>query len=126
MRTGYEVATLDLEASSLGSASFPTKIGWALLHDDGTVTSGGCLIRLAAKWTMYASAWSPASERVTAGITREVLDRDGVAPRDAMARFLAAVGDRDLYSDQADFDFHWLTMLAAAAGVHLSKGVSVT
>ena len=114
------IAILDLEASSLGSASFPTEIGWALLHDDGTVTSGGCLIRPAAKWTMYASAWSPASERLT-GITREMLDRDGVSPRDAMERFLAAVGDRDLYSDEVDFDRHWLTMLADAAGVSLEQ-----
>lgn len=57
------ITIVDLEASSLGSASFHTEIGWALLHDDGTVTSGGCLIRQAAKWTVYVNAWSASSER---------------------------------------------------------------
>ena len=51
------IAVIDLEASSLGSSSFPTEIGWALLNDDGTIsTSGACLIRPAAKWTTFANA----------------------------------------------------------------------
>jgi len=115
------IAVIDLEASSLGSSSFPTEIGWALLNDDGTIsTSGACLIRPTAKWTTYANAWSAASERLT-GITRDMLDRDGVSPREAAERFLAAVGDRDLYSDEVDFDRHWLTMLADGAGVSLGQ-----
>jgi DNA polymerase III epsilon subunit-like protein len=113
------IAVIDLEASSLGSASYPTEIGWCLLQDDGSIsTSGACLIRPAGKWTTYANAWSPASERLT-GISQEMLDRDGVSPREAMERFLDAVGDRDLYSDEVDFDRHWLTMLFDAAGVSL-------
>jgi hypothetical protein len=64
----------------------------------------------------FTNAWIPASERLT-GITREMLDRAGVAPREAVERFLEAVGDRDLYSDEVDFDRHWLTMLSDAAGV---------
>jgi hypothetical protein len=59
-----------------------------------------------------------ASKRLT---TREMLDRDGVSPREAAERFLAAVGDRDLYSDEVDFDRHWLAMLAAAAGISLGE-----
>jgi DNA polymerase III epsilon subunit-like protein len=115
------IAVIDLEASGLGSASYPTEIGWALLNDDGTIsTSGACLIRPAAKWATYTSAWSAASDRLT-GITREMLDRDGVSPREAVERFLAAVGDRELYSDEVDFDRHWLTMLADAAGVSLEE-----
>jgi len=82
------IGVIDLEASSLGSASYPTEIGWCLPHDDGSITSGACLIRPAAKWTTYTNAWSPASERLT-GITREMLDRDGMSPRDAVERFLA-------------------------------------
>jgi CopA family copper-resistance protein len=39
----YTYLVIDLEASSLGSASSPVEIGWCLLHDDGTFTSGGCL-----------------------------------------------------------------------------------
>ena len=111
------IAVIDLEASSLGSASFPTEIGWATLRDDGTIsTSGAVLIRPTARWTMYSNAWSPASERLT-GISQEMLDRDGLSPREAAERFLEAVGDRDLYSDEVDFDRHWLGMLLDAAGV---------
>jgi DNA polymerase III epsilon subunit-like protein len=87
---------------------------------DGSITSGACLIRPAAKWTTYGNAWSPASEGLT-GITREMLDRDGLPPTEAVDRFLEAVGDRDLYSDEVDFDTHWLTMLADAAGVSLGE-----
>ena len=37
------IAVIDLEASGLGSASFPTEIGWCVVHDDGSITSGACL-----------------------------------------------------------------------------------
>jgi hypothetical protein len=124
------IAIIDLEASGLGSASFPTEIGWAIIHEDGSITSGACLIRPAAKWTTFANAWSAASERLTgfttfggedrrSGISREMLDRDGLAPREAVERFLEAVGDRDLFSDEPDFDQHWLGMLVDAAGIFL-------
>jgi hypothetical protein len=114
------IAVIDLEASSLGSASYPTEIGWCLLHDDGSITSGACLIRPAARWTIYGNAWSPVSERLT-GISQEMLDRDGLSPREAVERFLAAVGDRDLLSDELDFDTHWLGMLLDAAGISLGE-----
>ena len=112
------IVVIDLEASSLGSASYPTEIGWAIIQDDGSITSGACLIRPTAKWTVYSNAWSSASERLT-GITTSMLDRDGLTPGEAVERFLADVGDRDLYSDEPDFDTHWLGMLMDAAGVSL-------
>lgn len=37
-----------------------------------------------------------------------------------MKRFLEGVGDRTLYSDEPDFDQHWLSMLVDAAGVSLA------
>jgi hypothetical protein len=113
------IAFVDLEASSLGSASYPTEIGWAIVQEDGSVESGACLIRPPAKWTIYRNAWNPASERLT-GITREMLDRDGVPPSEAMRRFLHAIGDRDLFSDEPDFDAHWLGMLAEVAGTSIA------
>ncbi len=97
------VAFIDLGASGLGSASFPTEIGWALFREDGSIDSGSCLIRPAARWTIYQSAWSAAAERLT-GITRELLDREGLPAGMALGRFLEAVRGRDLYSDQLDFD----------------------
>jgi hypothetical protein len=73
------IAFIDLEASSLGSASFPTEIGRAIIRDDGSVASGSCLIRPPAKWTLYRNAWSVASEALT-GITKAMLDRDDLPP----------------------------------------------
>ena len=110
------IAFIDLEASGLGSASFPTEIGWAFVRQDGSIESGECLIRSVARWTIHANAWSATAERLTR-ITRDMLDRDGVPPVEAAARLLAAVKGRDLYSDQPDFDGHWLTMLFTAAEV---------
>jgi hypothetical protein len=116
----YErIAFIDLEASGL-STSFPTEIGWAFVRENRSIESGSCLIRPVARWTRYASAWSAAAERLT-GITREMLDRDGLPPGEAAARFFAAVKGRDLYSDQPDFDAHWLAMLTDAAGGLVSE-----
>jgi hypothetical protein len=112
------IAFIDLEASSLDSASFPTEIGWALIREDGSVESGACLIRPPANWTIYRNAWSAASERLTR-ITRDMLDRDGLPPSEAMRRLLDATGYRDLLSDEPDFDAHWLRMLADAAGTSI-------
>jgi hypothetical protein len=109
------IAFIDLEASGLGSNGFPTELGWALIREDGSVQSASCLIRPPSQWTMYANAWSPVSERLT-GITREMLERDGVAPAEAMKRLMGFVGDRELFSDEPDFDAHWLGMIAKAAG----------
>jgi hypothetical protein len=50
-----------------------------------------------------------------------MLDRDGLPPREAVKRFLEAVGDRDLLSDELDFDTHWLGMLVDAAGISLGE-----
>jgi hypothetical protein len=113
------IAFIDLEASGLGSASFPTEIGWAILREDGSVNPDACLIRPPSKWTRYANAWNPASERIT-GITRAMLDRDGLYPSEALTRFLEAVGERDLFSDEPQFDSHWLNMLAEAAAISLA------
>ena len=113
-----KIAFIDLEASGLGSSSFPTEIGWAIIPENGSVESGSCLIRPPGKWTMYGNAWSPASERLT-GITREMLDRHGLPPSQAMKRCLEAVGERELFSDDPEFDSHWLSMLADAAGTSI-------
>ena len=104
-RAGLQrMAFIDLEASGLGSASFPTGISWAIVRKDGSLNSGSCLLRPSAKWTFYRNAWSAASERLT-GITRAMLDEDGLPPSQALTRFLEAVGDRELFSDDPEFDF---------------------
>jgi hypothetical protein len=50
-----------------------------------------------------------------------MLERDGVAPAEAMKRFMEAVGDRELYSDEPEFDAHWLGMIAKAAGASIPE-----
>jgi hypothetical protein len=108
---------IDLEASSLGSASFPTEVGWAWLDlTTHRIRSGSCLIRPIESWLRTTSAWTAASERLT-GITRSMLERDGVSPTEAMRRLMEAIGDRLPLSDAPDYDGHWLAMLAEAAGV---------
>ena len=64
------IAFVDLEAAGLGSNGYPTELGWAVVHDDGSIISDSSLIRPTARWTTYANAWSAASERLT-GISRE-------------------------------------------------------
>jgi hypothetical protein len=92
------IAFIDLEASGLGSNSFPTEIGWAVICEDGPVVSDSCLIRPPAKWTLYANAWSTASEHLT-GITRAMLDKRGLPPSEALKRFLDAVALKRTHED---------------------------
>src|ERR1700732_1450751 len=113
------IAFVDLEAAGLGSNGYPTELGWAVVHDDGSIISDSSLIRPTARWTMYANAWSATSERLT-GISREMLDRGGLRPIDVMRQFLAAVEGWELFSDEPDFDRHGLGMLAEAALVDLA------
>jgi DNA polymerase III epsilon subunit-like protein len=116
------IAFIDLEASGLGSNGFPTELGWAVIREDGSVESSCCLIRPPSSWRFYTNAWSNSSERLT-GITRQMLEEDGLAPAEAMKRFMEAVGDRELVSDEPDFDNHWLGMVAKAAGISLQGRV---
>jgi hypothetical protein len=113
------VAFVDLEASGLGSSGFPTELGWAVVKQDGSITSDSFLIKPPSRWTRYTNAWSAASEALT-GISREMLDRDGLSPAEVMNRFLAAVEGCELFSDAPDFDAHWLGMLSDAAMVDLA------
>ena len=116
MKLATRVAFVDIEASGLGSNSFPTEIGWAVIEPSGPIRSGSCLIRPEPNWMMYKNAWSAASERLT-GISQSLLFREGLPPSEAMGRFLDAVGQRHLVSDKPDFDQHWMDRLAKAAGV---------
>jgi hypothetical protein len=112
------IAFFDLEASGFGSNSYPTELGWAVVQEDGSVLGDSMLIRPPARWTTYANAWSAPSEALT-GISRQMLDRDGLSPAEVMKRFLVAVEGCELFADEPDFDHHWLGMLAEAALVDL-------
>src|SRR6185437_2797444 len=87
-------------------------------HPD-MVRSGSCLIRPTAKWLRVAGAWSGVSETLT-GITKLLLEREGVPPTEAINRLLTATNGRDLFSNDPSFDQYWLEKLAEAADVDLN------
>lgn len=113
------IAFIDFEASSLGSGSFPTEIGWAFIAGN-RVHSGSSLIRPEPRWIRLPSAWSAASERLTS-ITRDMLDREGVPADEALPRLLQSVDDRQLLSDEPAWDLYWLGQLIEAAGSSADK-----
>lgn len=101
------VAFLDVEASGLGSGSYPIELGWAIPWS----ASGGVLIRPALDWTY----WNPASERLFHRISRQHLEQHDVPPAQALAQIIKAVQGHQVYSADPDFDVHWLGLLARAA-----------
>ncbi len=114
------IAFVDCEASSLGSGSFITEIGWAVVQPaERRVHTGACLIRPLSRWLRVSNGWDPASEKLT-GISRELLERDGISPFDAATCFLSDAGDRLLFSDDPAFDQFWLDQLFEAADVDLA------
>lgn len=114
-----DVVFVDCEASSLNSGSFITELGWAVVRGhERRIHTGACLIRPLAKWLRVSNAWDPVSERLT-GITKDMLEREGISPADAIIRFLSEVGNSDLFSDEPSFDQFWVEQLFEAAGVDL-------
>ena len=111
-----EFAFFDFEASGLGPGSFPTELGWAIVTSPGTVETGSALIRPEPEWLEPPGVWEPAAEAVT-GITREMLERDGVSPAEALEQFRVAIGDRVLVSDGVSYDKTWLYKAATVAKV---------
>lgn len=116
-----EFAFIDCEASSLRSGSFITELGWAAVINPATrrIHTGACLIKPLPKWLRVSNGWDPMSEKLT-GISRQLLDQDGISPSAAITRFLNEVGDQRLFSDEPSFDQFWLEQLFGAAGVDLA------
>lgn len=103
---------IDLEASSLHKGSFPTEVAWCS-HD---LTRGGSyLIRPVDGWT----EWSPVSERLH-GITLARLQAEGLPVAKVMEHLNADLQGEAVISDQPEFDFYWMGMLTAAAGVAMT------
>jgi len=93
---------VDIEASSLGSSSFPIEVAW--VNEIGQGESH--LIRPEPGWTN----WSLQSEHVH-GISRSVLLQEG-KPADWVARRVqTALRGPILVSDNPEFDAYWLSML---------------
>lgn len=103
------IVFLDFEASGLFGRTWPVEAGYA--------SSGGgedaFLIARHESWSL--ADWDRKSAQIH-GISLEDLAAEGLAADVALARLEAGVGDALVVSDAADFDNHWLGMMAEAVG----------
>lgn len=99
-------ALIDFEASCLPEygRSFPIEV--AVARIDGT--SRTWLIRPVEAWRFWD--WSPEAEALH-GISRDLVEREGVSPQVVLAEMAAFVADCPVYAD-ADLDAYWLEVLA--------------
>lgn len=98
---------IDIEASGLGSQSYPVEIAWASApHYE--VTSH--LIRPLPGWLAVESAWDRKAEKLH-GLSRELLLEEGRCVYEVSEFILASFVGADLYSDSPEFDEHWLNMI---------------
>lgn len=104
------LAFIDLEASGLGSKSWPLEVGWAFAAGEPR----SFLIRPDDSWT--DDAWDADAQRLH-GLKRDQLLRDGVPAPEVCRALNAAFDGVRVYSDAPDWDGFWLFRLFAAAGV---------
>jgi hypothetical protein len=96
---------IDFEASSLASASYPIEVAWNLGE-----TIEQHLIAPIGRWT----DWSVKSEALH-GISRDDLIAHGESPSRVCERLNQQLAGRVVYSDNPDYDAHWLEELFAAS-----------
>lgn len=106
-------ALIDFEASCLPEygQSYPIEV--AVARIDGS--SRAWLIRPVQAWRSWD--WSDEAEALH-GITREMLDKEGLPPAQVLAEMTAFVRDCHVYAD-ADLDEYWLEVLSHAVGAPL-------
>lgn len=104
------LAFVDIEASGLGSKSWPVEVGWAF--EEGAATS--ILVRPDKSWS--DDAWDAGAERLH-GLDRARLDAEGLDAREVCAAMNGALVDAEVYSDAPDWDGFWLFRLFSAGGV---------
>lgn len=73
------------------------------------------LIRPAEAWTRWD--WSEEAEKLH-GISRDLLQREGLPPEQVLREMAGFVQDCDVYAD-ADLDEYWLEVLCQAVGAKL-------
>jgi hypothetical protein len=106
-----DFVTIDFEASCLPrhGRSFPIELGICTPH--GTQS---WLIRPHEDW----QGWDWTQEALDLhGITREQLERDGLAPDVVMAQALQAIGNARVIADSRIDSGWWATLSEAAAGL---------
>lgn len=111
--SAFPLFTLDFEASSLGTRSYPIEVGVARWSGLGSlVESWSTIIRPTSLWIAHGE-WSSESE-VVHSIKRGHLD-EGISPRDAMAAVNQFVTGKVAFCDGGVHDLRWLAKLANAA-----------
>ena len=99
---------LDIEASSLGSRSYPIEVAWNT--PDGTVEAHLISPAAIARWT----DWSVQAEQLH-GLSREVLYQEGKAPAWVGRRLNQQLAGHVVYSDDPEYDGMWLAELFAVS-----------
>ncbi|MDF1763206.1 MAG: hypothetical protein P1U57_07345 [Oleibacter sp.] len=95
-------AIIDVEASGFGRGSYPIEIGFA--RGDRDVES--YLIKPPPTWTH----WTEEAEEMH-GITRTMLEEEGITPRDVALILNEKLRGITVYSDAWSFDSSWVGRL---------------
>lgn len=101
-------AILDIEASGFGRGSYPIEVG--LISAEGALFCG--LIRPEPDWLH----WDARAEALH-GISRELLQRHGHAPRWMAEQLNRRLQGQTVYCDGWGQDYPWLSSLYDAAGL---------
>ncbi|HSH83850.1 MAG TPA: hypothetical protein VK979_01635 [Guyparkeria sp.] len=95
---------LDIEASSLGRASYPIEIAWS--DPTGEVETHLIDPNHILDWT----DWDPAAQAVH-GLSRRYLSEHGEDPKLVAGRIQAVLAGQSVYSDAPEYDQGWLEVL---------------
>ena len=106
---------IDIEASGLGSASYPIEVGIALA--DGSQHSW--LIRPVTEW----EHWCDQAQKIH-GISREQLLEEGYSVQQVCEALNDLCGARDLHTDCWVYDNSWLHLLYVTAGIRQTFSLS--
>ncbi|WP_061931450.1 hypothetical protein [Aureimonas sp. AU22] len=101
------IVFLDFEASSLNRKSFPVEVAWVFETGEGE----SHLIRPEPDWT----DWEAEAEGIH-GITRERLEREGLAAEALAGRMLEVLAPHALYASAPSWDGKWLSVLLRGGG----------
>lgn len=93
---------IDLEASGFGRGSYPIEIGVALPNGE----LHAWLLKPLADWVH----WDDSAERVH-GISRQRLEREGMAPRTVARTLNSLLEGKTVYTDGWGVDTTWMSLL---------------
>lgn len=110
----WPLFTIDFEASSLDSGTYPIEVGvcrWTA--QDRCIEGWATLIRPAEAWQARGS-WSLASQEIHRIMPAEL--ECGMEPADAVLALNSIIGTHVAYCDGGEHDVRWARMLIRAAG----------